>query len=310
MDLDHDRSIVESASVDVWTLIDAALVVASIDYADEFKRRREGIVERIYTTMSSSPPCRNRVANNNAEIEKHVEEELNPRGGLFNDEKKKKNKNILEIKQQLEYTDQSEETLVELLHNLDDIDVTFQALKDTNIGRHVSKLGKHSSNDIRRLAKLLIRKWKGVVDEWVKLGEAVTNVMASDEESCQQKTPQNDHQQSLAFVCSTNPPNGNSGSDVELKSKSISYKVALPKSAAPAPLSLPTSTPQNRQRESKLDSERFAYARKRLQENYKEIANAKKQKMIQVMELHELPKPNNKNVFFAKKQQRLHGRYR
>ncbi|CAL0330014.1 unnamed protein product [Lupinus luteus] len=103
MDLDNYRSILESASVDIWTLINAALVVASVDYANEFKHRREGIMKHIYTTMLASPPCRNCVTNNNVEIKKHVEEELNPRGGLFNDEKKK-NKNVLEIKQQLEYS--------------------------------------------------------------------------------------------------------------------------------------------------------------------------------------------------------------
>ncbi|XP_019430355.1 PREDICTED: probable mediator of RNA polymerase II transcription subunit 26c [Lupinus angustifolius] len=104
MDLDNYRSILDNASVDIWLLIDAALAVASVDYTDEFKRRREGIVERIYTTTSASPPCRNCVANNNAETEKIVEEELNPHGGLFNDDENKKK--ILEIKQQLEYTNQ------------------------------------------------------------------------------------------------------------------------------------------------------------------------------------------------------------
>ncbi|OIW17839.1 hypothetical protein TanjilG_02467 [Lupinus angustifolius] len=163
MDLDNYRSILDNASVDIWLLIDAALAVASVDYTDEFKRRREGIVERIYTTTSASPPCRNCVANNNAETEKIVEEELNPHGGLFNDDENKKK--ILEIKQQLEYTNQSEDTLVELLHNLDDIDITFQALKGTHIGSHVTY----------------------------------------DEDSPQQKTPHNGHHQSLDFVCSTNP---------------------------------------------------------------------------------------------------------
>ncbi|CAL0318666.1 unnamed protein product [Lupinus luteus] len=66
MDSNDFRSIVESASVSDWTLIDAALTVASVDYPNEFKRRREGIVERIYTIMSVSPPCHDCVANNNA----------------------------------------------------------------------------------------------------------------------------------------------------------------------------------------------------------------------------------------------------
>ncbi|XLS55054.1 hypothetical protein HN51_004809 [Arachis hypogaea] len=44
-------------------------------------------------------------------------------------------------------------------------------LKETDIGRHVNRLRKHSSNGIRRLVKLLVRKWKEIVDEWVRLNQ-------------------------------------------------------------------------------------------------------------------------------------------
>ena len=50
---------------------------------------------------------------------------------------------ILEIKEQLEDPDQSEDFLVELLQNLADMDITFQALKETDIARHVNRLRKH-----------------------------------------------------------------------------------------------------------------------------------------------------------------------
>ncbi|CAL0306640.1 unnamed protein product [Lupinus luteus] len=300
MDLEDFRSIMESASVDVWILIDAAITVASIDNADELKRRRDGIVERLYAATSAPPLCRSCETNNNGEIVKvEEEEELEPYGGLSDDEQKK----ILEIKQQLEYPNQSEESLMELLHALADMDITFEELQETDIGRHVNKLRKHSSNDVRKLVKLLVSKWKGIVDEWVKLkssGEEVTNAII-DEDSPQQKTAQNGHHQSPDFAYSPNPQNGNSGSEVELrKPKAIPRKVAPPKPAH-APPSYRTSDPQNRQREANFDSERLDSATKRLQENYKEAANAKKQRTIQVMDLHELPKPKNKNVFFGKK---------
>ncbi|XLR61528.1 hypothetical protein S83_012200, partial [Arachis hypogaea] len=42
---------------------------------------------------------------------------------------------------------------------------------ETDIGRHVNRLRKHSSNGIRRLVKLLVRKWKEIVDEWVRLNQ-------------------------------------------------------------------------------------------------------------------------------------------
>ncbi|KAL5073296.1 hypothetical protein RYX36_012280, partial [Vicia faba] len=41
---------------------------------------------------------------------------------------------------------------------------------DTDIGRNVNKLRKHPFSDVRQLVKLLVnRKWKEIIDEWVKL---------------------------------------------------------------------------------------------------------------------------------------------
>lgn len=79
---------------------------------------------------------------------------------------------------------QSEDSLVDLLQNLADMDITFIALKvvtqtaffiflrvsrltlsfflyvfsqETDIGRHVNRLRKHPSNEVRRLVKQLVR---------------------------------------------------------------------------------------------------------------------------------------------------------
>ncbi|CAL5383340.1 unnamed protein product [Camellia sinensis] len=52
---------------------------------------------------------------------------------------------------------QSEDSLVELLQSLADMDITFKALKETDIGRHVNRLWKNPSNDVRRLVKQLVR---------------------------------------------------------------------------------------------------------------------------------------------------------
>ena len=43
MDSEDFRSILES--VDVWAFMDAAIAVASVNHADELKRRRDRIVE-------------------------------------------------------------------------------------------------------------------------------------------------------------------------------------------------------------------------------------------------------------------------
>ncbi|GAV79269.1 Med26 domain-containing protein [Cephalotus follicularis] len=350
MDLDDFRSILDTAGVDVWAFIDTAILVASLDYGLELKQRRDQIVERLYAS-SISTLCKNcdefdaaavaAVAGggraNKLQVKSPVEkdtchdegkggtspltpqslsgddeDDLDPYGGLFDDEQKR----VLDIKDHLEDPDQSEDSLVDLLQSLADMDITFKALKETDIGRHVNRLRKHPSNDVRRLVKQLVRKWKEIVDEWVKLnapGEVASSVLMVDGDSPQQKIPQNGHHQVPDFAYSPNPHNVSSGSDknnseVERKPKAIiPGKGAPTKPSQSANVSASASHNAQRQRQQKeheeekdsnFDSERLASARKRLQMNYKEAENAKKQRTIQVMDIHEIPKP--KNTFFGK----------
>ncbi|GLT44047.1 hypothetical protein SLA2020_179650 [Shorea laevis] len=338
MDLDDFRSILESAGVDVWTFIDTAILVASVDYGQELKQRRDGIVERLYTT-SMIKRCRNcdfverpdgHEVKDEAKRESSPERgkrgggegggspltpqsdnedgELDPYGGLFDDEQKR----ILEIKERLEDPDQSEDSLVDLLQGLAEMDITFKALKETDIGRHVNKLRKHSSNDVRKLVKQLVRKWKEIVDEWVRLnqpGGLESSALMVDGDSPQQKFLQNGHHQVPDFAYSPNLHNGSSGSgsdknhsEPERKPKPIPppRKEPPPKPALSTPPAPQNVQRQSEQKDGSFDSERLASARKRLQENYKEAENAKKQRTIQVMDIHELPKPKARNAFFPK----------
>lgn len=132
MDYDDFRTILDSAGVDVWTFIDTAIAVASVDYGGELKQRRDGIVERLYAASSALPRLRNcdaaeqnnrpsihydhRESKTSGEKERvspatpqsvsrddgNDDDELDPYGGLFDDEQKK----ILEIREHLEEPDQ------------------------------------------------------------------------------------------------------------------------------------------------------------------------------------------------------------
>ncbi|XWS08318.1 hypothetical protein CRYUN_Cryun41cG0069200 [Craigia yunnanensis] len=327
MDLDDFRSVLETAGVDVWTFIDTAILVASLDYGQELKQRRDGIVERLYATsvVARCKSCDFGERSNGYQVNKEAslhegkggegrksspftpqsdneDDDLDPYGGLFDDEQKR----VLEIKERLEVPDQSEDSLVDLLQSLADMDITFQALKETDIGRHVNKLRKHSSNDVRRLVKQLVRKWKEIVDEWVRVnqpGELESATLMADGDSPQQKLTQNGRQQVPDFAYSPNPHNGSFGSDKNNSEPERKPKSIPPPRKDPPPRPTHSTPPQNVQRqreqkESNFDSERLASARKRLHESYKEAENAKKQRTIQVMNIHELPKP--KNTFFGK----------
>lgn len=248
--------------------------------------------------------------NNNNEEDEEEEEEEEDEGRIYGrrrrssveDEKIK----IFDIKEQLEEPHQSEENLVQLLQELADMDITFKALKETDIGRHVNLLRKHPSEDVCRVVKQIVRKWKYLVDAWVKGGSSAQG--NADGDSPQRNPPrntQNGHHQAPDFGYSPSPTthNGSSGSDKnepESKQKVIARREPQTRPSQSPQLSSSAMLP-NRLKEQKntaIDPERLASARKRLQNNYQEAQNAKKQRTIQVMDLHDIPKP--KNSFFSK----------
>lgn len=126
LDLDDFRAILDTTGVDVWTFIDTAMEVASLDYGNQLKNRRDGIVERLYALTSPPSRCRNCETDrhhdgrsNGCEIKQSSVEAKgagspstpqfvvvegdddgggDPCGALFDDEQKK----VLEIKEQLE----------------------------------------------------------------------------------------------------------------------------------------------------------------------------------------------------------------
>ncbi|BAF27681.1 Os11g0166800, partial [Oryza sativa Japonica Group] len=226
---------------------------------------------------------------------------------------------ILAIKDFLEDEDQSEDELLSLLQSLADMDITYKALQETDIGRHVNGLRKHPSGEVRLLVKQLIRKWKEIVDDWVRLhnssGDASNSIITdgNSPEKIQGKNQQSS--QVSEFKYSPSPSRHNNSSS-ERVSNGIASIAATKHRASPAPAhhnarqinnthhsTTSSSAPARmvkEQKDSHLDLERLDSARKRLQENYQEAQNAKKQRTIQVMDINEIPKPKNRNAFIRK----------
>lgn len=324
MDLDELRRILNRSSADLWDFIDAAITLASSDHPGELRDRRDGIVEKLYTMPNrtvevdpTSPPTPQSMHRDD-DVEAEEEEgeeggEGDPFGGLFDDDDEETK--ILKIRDSLEEPDQSEDSLVNLLQTLADMDITFKALKETDIGRHVNRLRKHPSNEVRRLVKQLVRKWKDLVDEWVKVNtpdEHIASNLIGDGYSPQQlrRNAQNGNHQVPDFAHSPNPHNGNnSESEPKPKPKVVPRRdiAARPPPSAHASASAPPKM-QRQQMDSNIDLDRLASARKRLQENYQEAQNARKQRTIQVMDIHEIPKP--KNGFVARNRGGPLGRHR
>eukprot|EP00252_Welwitschia_mirabilis_P000815 TRINITY_DN107_c0_g1_i4.p1 TRINITY_DN107_c0_g1~~TRINITY_DN107_c0_g1_i4.p1 ORF type:complete len:245 (+),score=58.46 TRINITY_DN107_c0_g1_i4:351-1085(+) len=204
MDLEDLRRFVEDSGVDIWTLINAALTVALTDYPKEFKERRDQIAAKLYSSAPSR--CQNcdadvgrsgALSNPKDRIDSDESPERedshdgrmqssSPGPGFEEDEEDQsfgqeeesdKNndalvvKDLLRIKECLEDHDQPEEVLLGFLQRLFNMQISVEALKETDIGRQVNALRKHPSNEISRLVKQIIRDWKDLVDEWVNTAD-------------------------------------------------------------------------------------------------------------------------------------------
>ncbi|XP_073032072.1 probable mediator of RNA polymerase II transcription subunit 26c isoform X2 [Primulina eburnea] len=176
MDLDEFRSLVVDSGLDVWTWIDMAISLASADHEKELMNRRDGIIQKLYAPLFSrcqncdnqffrGPQCNVTEPVNN----ETQEEKMESKNEVEEEEDDIQLREILEIKNLLDSSTQSEGSLAALLQRLAAKNITFKELKETDIGRQVTRLRKHSSDEVRRLVKVLVRKWKDTVDEWVRL---------------------------------------------------------------------------------------------------------------------------------------------
>lgn len=327
---------------DVWDLVDAALAAAARDSPGDLRARRDGIVQRLYAGAArcrncdadaTAAPAQPRKANDAvaaaaspaaaaSAFPASPEQEVDADGLDDVDDAADAGmeSKILAIRDFLEDPDQSEDDIVSLLQNLADMDITYKALQDTDIGRHVNGLRKHPSSEVRQLVKLLVRKWKEIVDDWVRLhnscGDGSGSIISDGDspDKVQSKYHQNTHASDFKYPPS--PQRHNVLSSERSSNHNLVESTMEKRRTSPAPAynntkqnnsnnysSISSSAPARAIREQKntlLDSEKLDSARKRLQENYQEAQNAKKQRTIQVMDIHDIPKPKNRNTFVRK----------
>ncbi|KMZ70673.1 putative mediator of RNA polymerase II transcription subunit26c [Zostera marina] len=328
------KTVLKMTRMDLWTLIETALSVAASDYRDEMKVRRDRYVELLYVNpvndvvgaaagFLEEDGCDNGVEDEREHVVCNGDVDVD----VYDDEDEETK--VIAIKELIDDPDQEEGALIDLLQNLADMDITFKALQKTDIGRHVNGLRKNPSNEVRRLVKVLVRKWKDLVDDWVKQnqnGTAPTPIINDVDSSPLQipgkNTSLNGHNVP-EFGYSPNPHNGSYGSDKNnIHNTWDTESKPKPKPPLPPPrkeqipirqnnllTSSSSAPPKSREQQksnSVADPELLASTRRRLHENYQEAHNAKKQRTIQVMDIHDIPKP--KNTYFSRNRQGKHHR--
>ncbi|URE27968.1 Insulinase (Peptidase family M16) [Musa troglodytarum] len=299
MDAEELRRMLRSSGVDLWALLETAVAVAAADHAEELRARRDGIVERLYAPPA---PLQKEEKGSSSPVMKTVHREEDEEDVEVNVEKR----NVLAIKKSLEDADQrSEDSLVGLLQDLLDTDITFKALKETDIGRHVNVLRKHSSDEVRGLAKQVVRKWKDLVDGWVKSNSAgdstASPAILADGDSPSQhlgKNHQNGHQTPERGSSPHSHYDYSSSERNTSETMEPKAKVNPPRKEAPPTKPNGSATPsvmcfaaflrvsafyesfiffppvyRYQTSQKLLDPEKLASARRRLHENYREAQN-------------------------------------
>nr|CAB3491003.1 unnamed protein product [Digitaria exilis] len=265
---------------DAWALVDAALAAAVRDRPGELRARRDGIVERLFAAAGCSSCCDARhqppppraalaaagldeeddgeeaAAPASPEVDAPEEAEEHGGGGEPGLESK-----IVAIRDFLEDPDQPDDELVSLLQNLADMDVTYKALQETDIGRQVNGLRKHPSAEVRRLVKQLIRKWKEIVDEWVRLHNSGADGGSSIIDGSSSERANNGIESTVDMKRKASPVPAHHNSR-QMNNNHHSTTM----SSAPAKVI-------RDQKANLLDLDRLDSARKRLQENYQEAQN-------------------------------------
>ncbi|OQU90351.1 hypothetical protein SORBI_3002G394400 [Sorghum bicolor] len=151
------------AGDNIFDAIDAAITVAASDHPAALRERRDGIAERLFTALLLHPEGAASVpslcSSDRAEA---ITDDGAPR---CDDPVLAETERIKAVL--LNDQEKSESELLELLRRLQELDLAFDTLDVTAIGKAVANFRKHSSKQIRNLVRSLIEDWKHTVDVWI-----------------------------------------------------------------------------------------------------------------------------------------------
>ncbi|KAJ0439257.1 putative transcription regulator IWS1 family [Helianthus annuus] len=188
----------------------------------------------------------------------------------------------------------SEQVLCELLSKLKQMVVSMKVLQVSMIGVSVTGLMNHASKDVRRTARMLVRSWRRMVGEWVVCNDNMPDVQ---DEEC--------YESNKKYPPIEKPvgPTGFNGANKKPKEPKLQHKKPLTmvvlekqstavdrrKPSATSKLQMPTKSVVSLMSSDKRSVEAKLEATKRkIQECYKEAEKTKRQKRIQVIEVHDV----------------------
>ncbi|KAF9597805.1 hypothetical protein IFM89_021890 [Coptis chinensis] len=198
--IDYWRNYFSAANGSIFEIIENAITIASSDYCEEFRIRRDGIVGKLYMwewsrcvelgvqkkdedvgfKFRSVGKC-DVVEGKESKVGSSVFENENINLNYTSkysyheaealtaeiEEENQIVEEVLRIKEHLSKTEEeSEDTILESLRRLKLMTLSVETLQATKIGMVVACLRKHKSKRISSFARTLVKEWKDLVDKW------------------------------------------------------------------------------------------------------------------------------------------------
>ncbi|KAH6785392.1 hypothetical protein C2S51_037847 [Perilla frutescens var. frutescens] len=304
--LDTWRDYFRSSNSDIFSIIEHAIMVAAWDCPYDLKVKKDGIAEMLFTCRMSlkgidgdeefktgveaggSKDSKESKVNNSCieeEDDHHIEVNAKNRVGDQEDydhdheiveESHEFVEEIIRIKKVIDESEgKSTEVLLESLRQLQLMPLSVEILKLTGIGKSVYALQKHGSKEIRNFGRRLVVEWRLMVDNAWLAAKTTSDVEEKKEVAflADSKTPSTMKKEVPNATCMQ--PNSNNVVKLQQNGTLIQKK----------PL------PQQQQDKSLVsDQMRLEAAKTKLHQRYQEAENAKKWRMIQLVELSGLPK--------------------
>ncbi|MCO5602924.1 hypothetical protein L7F22_057064 [Adiantum nelumboides] len=180
------RSFFSKAGEDVWTIIEQAILLAAHDHPRDFKEKRCEIAEVLFATrprptdLAATRPSASVITNctygtdvGEARDDEHASAACTNIQAVRvtredgSDAHASISTIVCNIKEALADCKQPDGSVLHGLQKLESLHISVDVLKETEIGKQVNNLRKHRCKEISLLAKLLVRRWKELVDDWV-----------------------------------------------------------------------------------------------------------------------------------------------
>ncbi|XP_010491875.1 PREDICTED: probable mediator of RNA polymerase II transcription subunit 26a [Camelina sativa] len=201
--LDNWREYFRRGDSDIFGIIDHAIMVAASDYPNEFKSRRDSIAELLFSYRLSRRHHHHLDVSIHGDQEEEFEHcpvttvetvgvedvrKLNKKNQIYEEEEEEDDDDtvivdeVIRIKDILfNKEDEPNSVLLECLRKLESISMNVDMLKDTEIGKAVNGLRRHSSDKISKLAKTLFAEWKKLVDQWMNIPKEIAGAEGTPE---------------------------------------------------------------------------------------------------------------------------------